>query len=113
VKAFALFAMLAACSRSEPVVVTQATHDDFKKRCAPCHGATGHADGPAVGKLDRKPPDFADPAWQKSVGDAEIKKAIVFGGPAVGKSPSMPALHDLEGKPELDELLALIRSASN
>jgi hypothetical protein len=106
-----MLALVAGCSRSEPrpVLITQATHDDFKKRCAPCHGETGHADGPAVVKLDRKPPDFADARWQNSVTDDEIKKAIVDGGASLGKSKMMPALHDLDGTPELDELVALIR----
>jgi hypothetical protein len=49
-------------------------------------------------------------AWQKSLTDEQIRKAIVYGGAAVGKSPLMPALRDLEGKPELDELLAVVRS---
>jgi mono/diheme cytochrome c family protein len=110
-KTLALFTLLAACSRAKPV--TQATRDDFKKRCAPCHGETGRGDGPAVVKLDHKPPDFADATWQKSVGDEEIKRAIVAGGASVGKSAAMPAVRDLDGKPEVDELLALIRSSSN
>ena len=63
----------------------------------------------AVVKLDRKPPDFADARWQNSVTDDEIKKAIVDGGASLGKSKMMPALHDLDGTPELDELVALIR----
>jgi mono/diheme cytochrome c family protein len=108
VKAFAL-TLLVGCSTAKPHTITQATRDDFKKRCAPCHGDTGHADGPAVVKLDRKPPDFADAAWQNSVTDEEIKQAIVYGGVSVGKSPKMPAVRDLDGKPELDELVALIR----
>jgi hypothetical protein len=110
-KTLALFTLLAACSRAKPI--TQATRDDFKKRCAPCHGETGRGDGPAVVKLERKPPNFADTHWQESVGDEEIKKAIVGGGVSVGKSATMPPLRDLDGKPEVDELLALIRSSSD
>jgi mono/diheme cytochrome c family protein len=119
--ALASLGLLAGCSRSEPSsgtsatatqvhAITPAAHDTFKARCAPCHGETGHGDGPAVAKLPTKPPNFADAAWQKSVTDEEISKAIVYGGPAVGKSPAMPAVRDLEAKPELDEILALVRS---
>jgi mono/diheme cytochrome c family protein len=115
--------LIPSCSKSDPSSGTSAaiTHtpaappavgEAFKARCAPCHGVSGHGDGPAVVKLDAKPPNCADTAWQKSVTDEEIRKAIVYGGAAVGKSPSMPASRDLEGKPELDELLALVRSFS-
>ena len=41
--------------------------------------------------------------------DEDIKKTIVYGGAAVGKSPNMPANPDLEGKPELDGLVKVIR----
>jgi mono/diheme cytochrome c family protein len=112
VKALATLALVAGCSTAKPHTITQATRDDFKKRCAPCHGETGHADGPAVVKLDRKPPDFADAAWQQSVSDEEIKKAIVEGGGSVGKSKMMPPIHDLGGTPELDELVLMIRSSA-
>jgi cytochrome c553 len=121
IAALATLALFAGCSKSEPspgtsttakqaLAVAHAARDDFKARCAPCHGETGHGDGPAVPKLPTKPPNFADAAWQKSATDEEISKSIVSGGPAVGKSATMPAVRDLEGKPELDELLALVRS---
>jgi mono/diheme cytochrome c family protein len=106
-------AFLVGCSNSESTqahAITSAVRNTFKTRCAPCHGETGHGDGPAVVKLGTKPPSFADRAWQKIVTDEEIRKAIVYGGVAVGKGSAMPAVHDLEGKPELDELLALVRS---
>lgn len=105
-------ALLVGCSRTEPSPkpISSAARDMFKTRCAGCHGETGQGDGPLVAKLPAKPPNFADAAWQESATDDEISKVIVVGGAAVGKSPIMPAVKELEGKPELEELVAIIRS---
>jgi hypothetical protein len=43
------------------------------------------------------------------VTDEQIKKTVLYGGAAVGKSPAMPANPDLDGKPELDSLVAIVR----
>ena len=117
--------MMAACSKAEhagtgagggaqAVGVTNAqsvadAHELFKSRCTPCHGETGHGDGPGAASLNPKPRNYTDAAWQKSVKDEDIKKTILYGGAAVGKSPIMPANPDLEGKPELDGLVAIVR----
>jgi mono/diheme cytochrome c family protein len=106
-----MLALVVSCSSSQPTrSITSATRDTFKARCAPCHGETGHGDGPAVVKLPTKPPNFADVSWQNNVTNDEIRKSIVGGGVAVGRGSAMPAVHDLEGKTELDELVALVRS---
>ncbi|CAN5881560.1 hypothetical protein BH11MYX3_BH11MYX3_18890 [soil metagenome] len=68
----------------------------FRDRCVPCHGATGHGDGPASASLNPKPRQYADPAWQASVDDAYLEKIIKYGGAAVGKSPAMPNNPDLD-----------------
>lgn len=82
----------------------------FKNRCGPCHGETGHGDGPAAAALTPKPRNYADAAWQKSVTDEQLKKTILYGGAAVGKSPVMPAQPDLESKPAvLDGIVKIIR----
>jgi mono/diheme cytochrome c family protein len=79
--------------------------------CATCHGETGRGDGMAAANLNPKPRDYGDAAWQASVTDAEIRKTILEGGLAVGKSPIMPAQPQLADKPEvLDELVKLVRS---
>jgi mono/diheme cytochrome c family protein len=74
-------------------------HEIFQTRCATCHGQFGRGDGPGAAALNPKPQNYADEAWQKKVTDAEIEKAIVFGGAAVGKSPQMVPNPDLEAKP--------------
>jgi cytochrome c553 len=83
----------------------------YEMRCSSCHGKTGKGDGPGAAALTPKPRDYTDKAWQATVTDEEIKKAIIYGGAAVGKSPSMPAAPDLEQKPKLvDALVKKVRS---
>lgn len=74
-------------------------HEIFQTRCATCHGQFGRGDGPGAAALNPKPQNYADAAWQAKVTDAEIEKAIVFGGAAVGKSAQMVPNPDLEAKP--------------
>ncbi|MEW6268007.1 MAG: cytochrome c [Thermodesulfobacteriota bacterium] len=79
--------------------------------CVSCHGPSGAGDGLAAVGLPAKPASFTDAAWQKRISDAEIERAIVGGGAAVGKSPLMPANPALASKPEVvAALLGLIRS---
>jgi hypothetical protein len=121
-KSIALLAallMLGACSKSDhsgvtsaQAVVTPEVETMFTQRCMPCHGEAGHGDGPGSAALNPKPRNYTDGAWQKSVTDEQIKKTILYGGAAVGKSPMMPANPDLDGKPELDGLVAKVRSFS-
>jgi mono/diheme cytochrome c family protein len=83
----------------------------FNTRCAPCHGTSGKGDGPGAIALTPKPRNYTDGAWQKAVTDDQLRKTIVMGGAAVGKSPIMPASPDLESKPEVvDGLVKTIRA---
>jgi mono/diheme cytochrome c family protein len=82
----------------------------FNSRCATCHGAAGKGDGPGALTLTPKPRNYTDKAWQASVKDEDIKKTILYGGAAVGKSPMMPASPDLESKPQVvDGLVQIVR----
>jgi cytochrome c551/c552 len=82
----------------------------FQKKCVICHGSSGAGDGPAASALTPKPKKFSDASWQASVSDEALKKVIVGGGAAVGKSGVMPANPDLEDKPELvTELVRVVR----
>ena len=88
----------------------EAARKTFESRCGSCHGNTGKGDGPGAAALTPKPRDYTDKEWQKSVTDEQIRKAIVMGGAAVGKSPSMPAAPDLESKPHVvDALVKVVR----
>jgi mono/diheme cytochrome c family protein len=73
--------------------------DIFKDRCVTCHGEQGRGDGPGASNLMPKPMDFHNSNWQVSVSDADIAKAIVHGGVAVGLSSQMQPNPDLEDKP--------------
>jgi cytochrome c553 len=82
----------------------------FQTVCAMCHGTDGTGRGPAAENLNPKPRNYTDPAWQASVTDEDIRKTILLGGQATGKSASMPGNPDLKDKPEvLDELVKIIR----
>jgi mono/diheme cytochrome c family protein len=79
----------------------------FSTKCVVCHGDHGAGDGPGAAALNPKPRAFSDPAWQASVTDDQIKKTIVEGGAAVGKSAAMSANPELADRPE--ELAALLK----
>ena len=82
----------------------------FQNVCSQCHGMGGMGDGPAAASLNPKPRNYTDAAWQASVKDDDIKKIILEGGQAVGKSGMMPAQIQLKGKPEVvDALVKIIR----
>jgi uncharacterized membrane protein len=82
----------------------------FKVVCTPCHGAQGMGNGPASKMLNPKPRNFTDAAWQKSVTDEHIKKIILEGGAAVGKSDVMPANPALANDPAtLESLVKMVR----
>jgi mono/diheme cytochrome c family protein len=82
----------------------------FAQRCVPCHGPSGHGDGPASASLNPKPRKFADAAWQREVTDDYIEKIVKFGGAAVGKSPAMPSNPDLNDPSVIAGLRTVVRS---
>src|SRR5687768_14020468 len=82
----------------------------FATVCETCHGIDGTGNGPAAESLTPKPRNYTDPAWQASVTDDDLKKIILEGGQAVGKSPMMPAQIQLKDKPDVvNELVMIIR----
>lgn len=104
--------LLAACSKkSEPAAIPAESEEIFTQRCATCHGADGTGSGPVAANLNPKPRNYTDAQWQGSVTDDDLRKVIVKGGAAVGKSPLMPPNPDLDAKPAVvDGLVAKIRS---
>ena len=82
----------------------------FESLCFTCHGLTGRGDGPGAAALEPKPRSFVDAAWQAFVTDEHIKKVIVYGGAAVGKSPMMVAQPQLKGNDAvLNGLVQIVR----
>lgn len=99
-----------ATSAGAAKIDAKAAKEIFDTRCSACHGTDGKGDGPGAAALTPKPRNYTDKAWQKSVTDEQIKKAILLGGAAVGKSPTMPASTDLDDKPEVvDGLVQIVR----
>lgn len=93
-----------------PAVGAAEAKQTFESLCSTCHGLSGHGDGPGAAALNPKPRSFNDATWQDSVTDDHIKKTIVYGGAAVGKSPMMVAQPQLKGNTAvLDGLVAIIR----
>ena len=97
----------AAATQAAPAAVD--AHAIFQQRFVACHGEDGKGDGPGAAALNPKPRNYTDVAWQNSVTDEHIKQTILYGGAAVGKSPNMPPNPDLDGKPELDGLVKVVR----
>lgn len=82
----------------------------FATVCATCHGNDGTGNGPASASLNPKPRNYTDAAWQASVTDDELRKTILEGGAAVGKSALMPGNPQLKDQPEvLDGLVKIVR----
>lgn len=95
---------------------TAATSDNpkanelFTVTCAGCHGPGGKGDGIAAAAMDPKPRDFTSAEWQASITDEQLKKIILEGGPAVGKSILMPPNPTLADDPETtDAIIKMIR----
>ncbi len=99
-------------SPTEPAGNSGADADEyFATKCRVCHGEGGKGDGPGAAALDPKPRDFTDAAWQGAVTDDHIRKVILSGGAAIGKSPIMPGNPDLKNKPEVvDALVKKVRT---
>lgn len=114
-----------ACSKSEAEktsttsaastgIDAAAAKEIFDSRCSACHGTSGKGDGPGAAALNPKPRNYTDKAWQATVTDEQIKKTILLGGAAVGKSPIMPASPDLDSKPEVVAgLVKIVRGFGN
>lgn len=89
-------------------------HKMFETVCAMCHGMDGTGNGPAAANLNPKPRNYTDATWQASVTDEEIRKTILLGGQATGKSAAMPGQPQLKDQPEvLEGLVKIIRGFSS
>jgi len=98
----------AAAEESDLAQAAVTAKTTFNGKCVVCHGSVGTGDGPGAAALTPKPRAFADAAWQGSVADEQIAKAIIEGGAAVGKSPNMPPNPELADKPEVVKALVSI-----
>jgi len=86
---------------------SKAIYDQY---CAACHGPTGKGDGPAAGALNPKPRDLSDKAYARSLKDEYLIQITKDGGPAVKKSPLMPAMGKTLKEDQIKDLVAYLRS---
>ena len=73
----------------------------FLKRCSRCHGTEGNGQGPFAHQLNPPPTDLTSHTWFQQTSLQRIKRVILGGGRAIGKSAMMPSHPDLRNKPKL------------
>jgi mono/diheme cytochrome c family protein len=81
----------------------------YQARCAPCHGPDGKAATPTAQALNPKPRDHTDGAYMNQLSNEHLAKVIKNGGPAVGKSPIMPAHADLNDQ-QIEDVISFVRT---
>jgi mono/diheme cytochrome c family protein len=81
----------------------------YQTRCSPCHGPDGKAATPTAQALNPKPRDHTDGAYMNQLSNEHLAKVIKNGGPAVGKSPIMPAQTDLNDQ-QVEDVIAFVRT---
>jgi|GEM_PF-6389710 mono/diheme cytochrome c family protein len=84
--------------------------DVFDGYCATCHGTAGDGNGPAAYSIDPKPADFQDPTFWENRTEADIRRVIVEGGSAVGKSPLMARWGAILNSEQLDATVRFVLS---
>lgn len=82
----------------------------YAQLCAGCHGATGNGNGPAAAALNPKPKDFADCKVMAKESDKNLFKIIKEGGQSVGRSPMMPSWKASVKDPDIQNLVAYVRT---
>jgi len=81
----------------------------YAKFCVPCHGATGHGDGPAGAALKPRPRDFTSAKNLKSRNDGELFDVIKGGGASEKLSAMMPAWGGSLNKTQIWQVVAYVR----
>lgn len=73
----------------------------FKELCARCHGKRGDGRGQLASYLSPRPTDLTNSIWYRGTSREKIKRVILGGGGALGKSVLMPAYPQLRAKPRI------------
>ena len=73
----------------------------FRQRCTRCHGKIGNGRGSLASQLTPRPTDLTNPYWFQTTNPKKLKRVILGGGGAIGKSILMPANPDLRNKPKV------------
>lgn len=99
-------------TRAEAAGDSQAGAKLFAQHCARCHGSGGKGDGPDLAKIhaDTPPDNWTDKGLNAELSDYKIRKIVTGGGPAVDKSSKMPAFGSKISPPQIEDLIAFIRT---
>lgn len=81
----------------------QAVQALFMARCAPCHGESGHGDGPSAPPVARMP-DLSSVSFQDARSDSDLRASILFG------RGMMPAFGDVIGEQGAAALVGYVRT---
>lgn len=82
----------------------------FGHYCVVCHGAEGHGDGFNAFNLDPKPRDLADPEFQMSRSDDELREIIRSGGVVAGLSTGMPPWGRTINERSIENIVIFVRT---
>ena len=93
---------LVACGKTPTATPAEEEAATFHNVCARCHGQDGTG-GPPDSLGNPGPKNFTDPAFQKSMTDAQIKNAIENG------NRGMPAFGAVFTPAQIDLLVAHVR----
>jgi mono/diheme cytochrome c family protein len=106
--------LAAGCGQSNPFPnlkpVPADVRAEMNKYCALCHGERGDGQGVRTASLSKKPRDWTDMSWQRSITDEEIGRVIVQGGSATGRHNDMPSFAYLKDSPDLAEYINAVRA---
>jgi mono/diheme cytochrome c family protein len=72
--------LLAAPDRTEAADESARGEGIYETLCVSCHGRYGRGDGPLVGNLAVRPPDFTDPAWLGGRSEQQITDRLTGEG---------------------------------
>lgn len=81
----------------------------YEAYCVQCHGSNGQGNGINAPHLKVQPRNHTDRAEMSARTDAELFKAIKFGGQAVNKSNLMPNWDGNLSDTEIYDLVAFLR----
>jgi mono/diheme cytochrome c family protein len=76
----------------------------YAEKCALCHGATGHGDGPGAVALDPKPRNHTDGAYMNAQTNEQLHEVIKNG------KGQMPAWGATMSDEEIDAVLSYVRT---
>jgi len=99
-----------------PVAQAAGTADNgkhlYQALCTQCHGIKGRGDGVNASTMEVKPRDHTDAKEMGARTDADLFKAIKFGGKAVNKSILMPNWDANLSDAEITDIVAYLRALS-